>query len=125
MTPHESLTRYLERIESAVGALRRAYIEYYGEELLTPTRANLRLRIRFESGRLLEISEALVIEGSELKHLDYRYHCQDHHSRLVFRYDSTPHFPGIATFPQHKHLPATVVGAERPEVTDVLVEAAA
>lgn len=61
MTPHESLTRYLERMESAVGALRRAYIEYYGEELLTPTRANLRLRIRFESGRLLEISEALVI----------------------------------------------------------------
>jgi putative IMPACT (imprinted ancient) family translation regulator len=54
MTPHELLTRYFEGIESAVGALRRAYIEYYGEELLTPTRANLRLRIRFESGRLLD-----------------------------------------------------------------------
>lgn len=124
MTPREPLARYLESIETAIVALRSAYVEQYREEWLTPDRANLRIRIRFSSGRLLEINEAVVLEGSDLKHLDYRYHCQDQQNRLVFRYDSTPHFPDLATFPHHKHLPEAVVSSERPEIVDVLVEAA-
>lgn len=43
---------------------------------------------------------------------------------VIFRYDSTPHFPDLATFPHHKHLPDTVISAERPEIVDVLAEAA-
>ena len=123
MMPREPLARYLENIETAIASLRNAYVEHYREELLTPVRANLHIRIRFSSGRLLEINEAVVFEGSDLKHLDYRYHCQDQQNRLIFRYDSTPHFPDLATFPHHKHLPETVISAERPEIVDVLVEA--
>nr|WP_253881088.1 MULTISPECIES: DUF6516 family protein [Microcystis] len=39
-----------------------------------------------------------------MEFLDYRYHFQDEQNNLVFRYDSTPHFPNLSTFPHHKHL---------------------
>ena len=77
MRPHSRLADYLQGVEAALGALRGVYVESYQEELLTPRRANLRIRVRFANGRLLEINEAVVVEGETLCHLDYRYHCQD------------------------------------------------
>jgi hypothetical protein len=125
MKPHSLLAEYLKTVEAVLGALREAYVEHYLEELLTPVRANLRIRVRFENGRLLEINEAMVVDGNVLKHLDYRYHCQNAENQLVFRYDSAPHFPDLPTFPHHKHLPESILAAERPEVSRVLTEAGA
>ncbi len=99
-------------------------MESYQEELLTPRRANLRIRVRFADGRLLEINEAVVVEGETLCHLDYRYHCQDADSALIFRYDSTPHFPQLPGFPYHKHLPDLTMPAQRPQIAEVLAEVA-
>jgi hypothetical protein len=47
------------------------------EEILMPERVNLRIRLRFANGYLLEIHEAVIIAGQGLAHLYYRYHCQD------------------------------------------------
>jgi hypothetical protein len=110
-------------VEAALGPVRDGYIELYVEELLTPDRANLRVRVRFENGRLLEISEALVVENECLRHLDYRYHCQDAGNDLVFRCDSAPHFPELPLFPHHKHLAEATEPAERPPIDRVLLEA--
>jgi hypothetical protein len=71
---------------------------------------------------LLEIHEAVIIDNQSLVHLDYRYHCQDEQNRLVFRYDCTPHFPDLASFPHHKHLPDAVIVSKRPEIGHVLQE---
>ncbi|WP_353737734.1 MULTISPECIES: toxin TumE [Microcystis] len=60
--------------------------------------------MRFNQTHLLEINEAIVITDNYLEFLDYRYHFQDEQNNLVFRYDSTPHFPNLSTFPHHKHL---------------------
>jgi hypothetical protein len=54
--------------------------------------------------------------------LDYRYHCQDGKNSLVFRYDNTPHFPDLVSFPHHKHLPRDVSACEKPGISDVLQE---
>ena len=121
---HEALARYLDGVERAVLAQDGIYVEQYSEEILTPERANLRVRLRFDGGRLLEINEAVVVVNDVLQHLDYRYHCQDAENRLVFSYDSTPHFPGLASFPHHKHLPSEVVDSDRPDIEFVLREAA-
>jgi hypothetical protein len=59
MRPHSRLADYLQSVEAALGALRGIYVESYQEELLTPRRANLRIRVRFANGRLLEINEAV------------------------------------------------------------------
>jgi Family of unknown function (DUF6516) len=120
--PHDSLERHFAEIEAAV-ALLPAYTENYVEEILTADRANLRIRLRFESGCLLEINEAVIIESGLLKTLGYRYHFQNAGSELMFRYDNTPHFPSLPSFPHHKHLRDAVIASSKPDLLDVLQEA--
>ena len=82
---HSLLSRYLRDIENAIRSLEGAYVERYEEEILTASRINLRVRIRFSSGYLLEVNEAVVVESEQIRHLGYRYHYQDRQNNLVFR----------------------------------------
>lgn len=113
---HELLAAYLKRVERSVRECSAAYVEHYVEEILTPERINLRIRIRFEGGHRLEISEALVVDGERVVPFDYRYPCQDDSNRLGFRYDCAPHFSALAGFPHHKHMPSAVLPATRPDI---------
>lgn len=119
---HDALKAYLDDVEHAILCCDGVYVERYTEEILTPERVNLRIRMRFANGYLLEIREAVIIAGQSLTHLDYRYHCQDAENRLLFRYDCTPHFPDLSSFPHHKHLPDSVIVSERPEIPSILQE---
>ncbi|MDD4914056.1 MAG: DUF6516 family protein [Methylococcales bacterium] len=119
---HEELKAYLDTVERAILGYDDVYVERYTEEILTPERVNLRIRLRFAQSCLLEIHEAVIISGQTLMHLDYRYHCQDEQNRLLFRYDCTPHFPDLPGFPHHKHLPDAVIDSARPEIESVLQE---
>jgi hypothetical protein len=112
----ELLTAYLEEIEQSLSDLPKLYIEQFSATILTPERANLKLRIRFKRRYLLAISEALLIVDSRVFQLDYRYHFQDENNLMIFRYDSTPHFPNLSTFPHHKHLPDTVISTNKPDI---------
>jgi len=118
---HDSLERYFAEVEAAVAQL-PAYTESYVEEILTVERANLRIRLRFENGSLLEINEAIIVENGALKTLGYRYHFQHADSELMFRYDNTPHFPDLPSYPHHKHLRDAVIATSKPELLDVLQE---
>ncbi|MDE2800441.1 MAG: DUF6516 family protein [Gemmatimonadota bacterium] len=120
---HEILSDYLEKVTQAILQCSDAYVERYVEEILTPERVNLRIRLRFDQGHLLEINEAVVVEDNSLVSLDYRYHCQDENNRLIFRYDSTPHFPNLSSFPHHKHLPDTVIPSAKPDINQIIKEA--
>ena len=51
---HKALGQYLSEIECAV-LKSGAYVERYDEEILTPERINLRIRLRFDNGHLLDI----------------------------------------------------------------------
>ena len=63
------LAQYLQEIDSAIGELDQAYVERYEEEHLTSEPLNLRIRIRFESGHLLELNEAVLTELGSIRHL--------------------------------------------------------
>ena len=117
------LSDYLDRVEQTIQQCSNVDVERYEEELLTPTRANLRIRLRFNQTHLLEINEAIVVADNQLEFLDYRYHFQDRQNCLIFRYDSTPHFPNLPNFPYHKHLPNDVIPALKPTINQVLQEA--
>lgn len=117
------LSDSLNQVEQAVVQCQNVCVERYEEEILTSQRANLRIRLRFDQTHLLEINEAIVITDNQWKFLDYRYHFQDERNCLVFRDDSTPHFPNFSTFPHHKHLPDEVISSQKPEITQVLKEA--
>ena len=98
------LSQYLGDVAADVRELEDAKVERYEEEILAANRVNLRIRIRFLSGYLLELNEAAIVEAGHIRHLGYRYHFQDRQNNLVFRYDNTPHFPEINSFPHKKPL---------------------
>ena len=120
--PPEILSKYLDEVEAALQSLKDCHFEKYEEEILTSQRANLRIRVRFSKGQLLELNEAVTVEDENLKHLAYRYHFQDENNQLIFRYDNTPHFPNLETFPHHKHLPKEVTSAHKPSITETIRE---
>ncbi|MDB9494595.1 DUF6516 family protein [Spirulina major CS-329] len=119
---HPKLDRYLTDIEYLINQMQDLYVENYQEEILTPQRCNLRIRIRFIVGHLLALNEAIVIVDSNLKFLDYRYHFQDGSNQLIFRYDNTPHFPNLPTAPHHKHLPEGAIASHKPTIATVFEE---
>jgi hypothetical protein len=121
--PHKLLADYLKFVEQAILNCKTAYVERYIEDILTPERVNLRIRIRFQQGHLLEINEAVEVVKNKLTSLDYRYHCQNEQNQLIFRYDNTPHFPDLSSFPHHLHLPNDVISCEKPSIEQVVTEA--
>ncbi|MBN1347891.1 hypothetical protein JXJ21_00635 [candidate division KSB1 bacterium] len=121
MSP-DRLLEYLKNIEIKVKNLENAYIECYEEEILLNERANLRIRIRFSSGYLLEPNDAILNDDGQINHLSYRYHFQDKQNNIIFRYDNTPHFPGLKTFPHHKHLADNVVECQQPSIAGICDE---
>lgn len=54
----------------------------------------------------------------------YVYQYQKADGALVFRYDNTPHFPDLFSFPHHKHLGSevNVMAALPPDLKSVLAE---
>ena len=120
---HDIIAQYLGGIESSIRKLENVNIENYEEEVLTSSRVNLRIRVRFFSGNLLELNEAVVLEANQIIHLGYRYHFQDQHNNLIFHYDNTPHFPDLKSFPHHKHLSNKVEESDMPLILNVIEEA--
>jgi hypothetical protein len=39
---------------------------------------------------------------------NYSFHWQDEDNKMIIRWDNAPHYPNLATFPHHKHLPNMV-----------------
>jgi len=118
------LSQYIEDVETAVRILEDVYIERFEVEILTFDRVNLRIRIRFAQGHLLELNEAIIAESESINSLGYRYHFQDDHNRLLFRYDNTPHYPDLRSFPHHKHLADKVISSKKPSPQSAILEAA-
>jgi len=119
----DCLSKYLDSVEGTVRNLEGVYVEHYEEEVLTVNRVNLRIRIRFETGHMLEVNESIIGEKDQIIHLGYRYHFQDTKNNMVFRYDNTPHFPELETYPHHKHFPKEVIPFDQPSISEVIEEA--
>ncbi len=106
------LQDYFNQIEQLLRNFTNTYVEEFKINSLTSERANLRLKVRFAFKYLLAVSEIIVIVDNQISYIDYRYHFQDAQNNLIFRYDSTPHFPELPSFPHHKHLPDQVIACK-------------
>jgi len=120
--PHDALLGYLEEVEDAIVNLKEAYVELYEEEFLTGDRVNLRIRVRFYNGCLLQLNESVIFQN-KLEYLGYRYHFQGKDNELIFRYDNTPHFPALPNFPNHKHHQKGVEPSGPPSILAAIAEA--
>jgi hypothetical protein len=54
----------------------------------------------------------------------YVYHYQAADGSMVFRYDNTPHFPALSSFPHHEHLSdeTRMMACPAPTLVQVLAE---
>lgn len=79
--------------------------------------------IYFVDGSLLHLREFVNVEHDVERYM-YVYHYQRPDGTLIFRYDNTPHFPALPTFPHHKHdtSEANVVAASPPDLQAILTE---
>lgn len=113
---------YLERLENILYSRR----DIETEELRIQFRwltILFRATLRFRDASKLQIFEELKPNARQkLQRFKFRYHYQSADGRLLFRYDNSPHYPHLVTFPSHKHVGNEVVAAEPPEFADVLRE---
>ena len=58
------------------------------------------LTIIFNDLSELHVSDYLFLDSKR----KYTFHYQDNNSKLIFRYDTAPHWKNSKTFPYHKHL---------------------
>jgi Family of unknown function (DUF6516) len=66
----------------------------------TETIFYLNLKINF-----IDKSSLQVREFVDESHRKYSFHWQSEFQTLIMRWDNSPHFPDLITFPHHKHLP--------------------
>ncbi len=70
----EIIGEYIDKIEQCLLNLSNVYVEQFSATILTPTRANFRIRVRFQGRYLLSISEAFSVSDRKIVPIDYRYH---------------------------------------------------
>jgi hypothetical protein len=117
-----NILEYFEKVQNIVEALSKVEIERYDEEIFSEGRGNIKFRIRFHDNSLLEVSEAIYFDSEKFLWLSYRYHYQKPDGSVIFRYDNTPHYPHVDTYPDHKHVGSSVVGSLRPDIENVFSE---
>ncbi|HHT9124483.1 MAG TPA: hypothetical protein ACFYD6_01550 [Candidatus Brocadiia bacterium] len=68
----KNIVEYFREVQRTIENL--SEVEGYDEQVLSESRGDLRIRLRFRDYSLLEISEAIHILGNTLSWLSYRYH---------------------------------------------------
>lgn len=83
----------------------------------------IRASLYFVDGTVLHFREFVNVQHNIERYM-YVYQYQKADGTLVFRYDNTPHFPDVSSFPHHKHLGSevNVMMAIPPDLKSVLAE---
>lgn len=69
------------------------------------------------------LKENLILYVTELHTKDYQkyaYHCQENDGNLFVRWDNSPHWKEMGTYPNHKHENDQVYPSHRVTIADVL-----
>ncbi len=71
---------------------------------------------------LIDKSHLYITEVHTINYQKYSYHWQEQTGKLLIRWDNSPHWRNIITFPHHKHIGAKVFPSVRPTIEEVLKE---
>jgi len=83
----------------------------------------LAAKVLFYDRSMLSIVEQVIpVDDWNIERLVYSFHYQHPDGTLIFRYDNSPHFPDLPTFPAHKHTPDGVMPSPAPDLAEVLRE---
>jgi hypothetical protein len=87
--------------------------EYFEEE----SAEFIRLQVFIKDGSVLHVKEFSSLGKSK-----YSYNWQDTNGRLILRWDNSPHYPEMATFPYHLHEKGEIFPSDRVFINQVLEE---
>ena len=92
------------------------------EQWVEPEQGYIRVRARLTNGDFLELAEYFVEADGECITQRYRYQWMDAgQQQLRSRWDNVEHFPNLAGFPHHVHLPdGQVVPSTNLSIIDLL-----
>lgn len=108
------LAAYIDLIRNFINSRKDLQVERFTVQQFEEERsAFIEGRLRFWDGSLLRFSEELIERRVIVTRQEYVYHYQSADNYLIFRYDNSPHYPNIVTFPDHKHI--SISGTERIE----------
>jgi len=92
------------------------------EDARTSLEGFFKANVHWIDGSLLSFREYVNTSGESVVRYTYSFHYQKG-QRLIFRYDNTPHYPNLPTFPHHKHTSdGQVVACTPPILEDVIRE---
>jgi hypothetical protein len=100
----------LERFKEIITAYR---IVSYEQEANS---YRIKLQITFVDDSQLFMKEYLF-ENTERK---YSFHWSDRQGNLICRWDDSPHWPNLPTFPHHKHVGTKVLDSRETTLGEVL-----
>ena len=75
-------------------------------------------QVEFIDDSVLYIRDYLFLNGKR----KYAYHWQDRKGNLIIRWDNSPHYPELKTFPHHKHVGNIVLPSKEKNLLEVLKE---
>lgn len=85
----------------------------------------IRGHLLFVDSSILEIAIFATEYHNTLAIDKYRFHYLDNAGKMLFRYDNAPHHPEIASHPDHKHTPDTIIQSNAPSLENILHEISA
>ena len=112
---------YFARLQKLVANCPFVASWQYEEDIRTAALGSFKARIGFIDGSFLDSREFVDTSVSPVHRYSYSYHYQKS-DRMIFRYDSAPHHPELASFPHHKHLVGSTVESQPPNLKQVLAE---
>lgn len=117
-----SLYHYLVRLDATLRSRQDIKLTSLKITVLT-SGATFKANLHFYNNSSLVIFEELQVTGLQTVERErYKFHYQAEHETLVFRYDNSPHYPHVSTYPHHKHIGNQVVAANPPDLNEVLTE---
>ena len=117
-----SLYHYLVRLETVLHSRQDIDVQLLQVDVVT-IGVKFRSEVSFYDSSRLSVAEQLEPIGPrDFNRVVYKFHYQDKNGNLIFRYDNSPHYPHLSTFPAHKHIGNTIIEAEPPDLNDVLAE---
>lgn len=114
---------YFRQIDALIAASDIVHSSRVTYDKRSPFIGFIRGEIYFLDGSCLHLREFVDIEYG-IQRYRYVYHYQNSDGALIFRYDNTPHFPELPTFPHHKHTGSEtqVVAVSAPDLAQALGE---
>jgi hypothetical protein len=114
---------YFRQVEALLSAARIIHSTSITYDKRSASIGFIRGILYFLDESQLHLREFVNVEHGGERYM-YVYHYQRPGGALVFRYDNTPHFPTLPTFPHHKHerSDTNVIAASPPDLQAVLNE---